>query len=366
MRDRRANQRGVALLLVLWIFMILGVLALDFARYMRDDAMAAVNFADETRGYYIALAGMNRAIWEAEQRLEDGEQDTNAPTIDPDEALEEKYKVPPDGDWHDGNFAGGGWSVRVVDEASRLSLNRMATDRYAPSLRRIVTNILTGGESTEGLDRQGEIIVNTVVDSILDWRDEEDELKHGPRGAESAYYLKLRPPYRARNGKFESPEELLLVRGVTSELFYGREGAPGLRDIFSVYGHGKLNICTAKPAVLQVVLGVQAWAIEELLQQRGEISEEGTCDDAFLELMRGRVEGIDPAMARLLTNTPPKVVSIEARGDIREQRNQSYVAAVVDLRPEASDAVHIKRWLDRAPWTGSLPSTGARPEDAES
>src|SRR6266704_3758672 len=67
---RRRGERGVALLLVLWMFMVLGVLALDFARYMRDDAMASVNLADETRGYYLALAGMNRAIFDAERRRE--------------------------------------------------------------------------------------------------------------------------------------------------------------------------------------------------------------------------------------------------------------------------------------------------------
>src|SRR5881409_1157277 len=69
-RTRRRGERGVALLLVLWVFMILGVLALDFARYMRDDAMASVNLADETQGYYLALAGMNRAIFDAERRRE--------------------------------------------------------------------------------------------------------------------------------------------------------------------------------------------------------------------------------------------------------------------------------------------------------
>src|SRR5213078_2004074 len=67
---RRRGERGVALLLVLWIFMVLGVLALDFARYMRDDAMASINLADETQGYYLALAGMNRAIFDAERRRE--------------------------------------------------------------------------------------------------------------------------------------------------------------------------------------------------------------------------------------------------------------------------------------------------------
>src|SRR5437870_10370638 len=67
---RRRGERGVALLLVLWIFMILGVLALDFARYMRDDAMASLNLADETQGYYLALAGMNRALFDAQRRRE--------------------------------------------------------------------------------------------------------------------------------------------------------------------------------------------------------------------------------------------------------------------------------------------------------
>src|SRR5437870_4066279 len=96
--------------------MILGVLALDFARYMRDDAMASVNLADETRGYYLALAGMNRAIFDAERRRE-----KNGPaappgtaaaapqgphTLDEDEE-DEGPLVPVDGQWHEGDFAGG-------------------------------------------------------------------------------------------------------------------------------------------------------------------------------------------------------------------------------------------------------------------
>src|SRR2546422_10549142 len=66
----RRRERGVALLLVLWIFVVLGVLAMDFARYIRDDAMAAVNFSEETRAYYIALAGMNRTIFDADRARE--------------------------------------------------------------------------------------------------------------------------------------------------------------------------------------------------------------------------------------------------------------------------------------------------------
>src|SRR6185295_13647262 len=68
---RRRGQRGIALVMVTWVFMILGVLAFDFARYMRDDAEAALNLAEETRNYYVAVGAMNRAIYDIEQGLHD-------------------------------------------------------------------------------------------------------------------------------------------------------------------------------------------------------------------------------------------------------------------------------------------------------
>src|SRR5690349_17316720 len=122
----RRGERGIALLLVLWVFMILGVLALDFARYMRDDAMATVNLAEETRGYYIALAGMNRAIYDVERKRDENPATGTAAnvggtvpkTIDTD-ADDDAVLVPADGEWHEGDFAGGRWSVRMVDEAGR-------------------------------------------------------------------------------------------------------------------------------------------------------------------------------------------------------------------------------------------------------
>src|SRR5207302_9459609 len=97
----RRRERGVALLLVLWIFVILGVLAVDFARYIRDDAMAAVNFAEETRAYYVALAGMNRTIFEADRAHERAAPGAPTPTPAVDDEDEDE-PLPADGQWHDG------------------------------------------------------------------------------------------------------------------------------------------------------------------------------------------------------------------------------------------------------------------------
>jgi DNA uptake protein ComE-like DNA-binding protein len=58
-----------------------------------------------------------------------------------------------------------------------------------------------------------------VADAIVDWRDTDDT--PSPYGAESDYYGSVQPPYRAKNGPFETVEELLLVKGVTPDLLYG-------------------------------------------------------------------------------------------------------------------------------------------------
>jgi type II secretory pathway component PulK len=55
--------------------------------------------------------------------------------------------------------------------------------------------------------------------AIVDWRDGNDEPLAS--GAESAYYLSLATPYRAKNAPFTTLDELLLVKGFTRQLLYG-------------------------------------------------------------------------------------------------------------------------------------------------
>src|SRR5204863_5090711 len=106
-------------------------------------AMAAVNFADETRGYYVALAGLNRALYEiaeakaagpagagnaaanaaAAKAAANGQQQ---PHVGLDDELERL--IPSDGQWHDGDFAGARWSVRINDEGSRIPINALRTN----------------------------------------------------------------------------------------------------------------------------------------------------------------------------------------------------------------------------------------------
>jgi len=355
-RPRRRRERGIALLLVLWIFMILGVLALDFARYMRDDAMAAINLADETRGYYLALAGMNRAIYDAERTRDQGNETATGTDATGqktphglDTGDQDPVLVPPDGEWHEGGFAGGRWSVRMTDEGSRIPINKVDFDVLKPVITNLVqAHIALGRRLGGGMDRRTAGRVDTVVDSILDWRDRGNEVR--PHGAESEYYLKRRVPYHAKNAFFDSPEELLLVRGVTPELYYGQDGVPGLRDVFSVYG-ATLNVGTATAAVFQALLGIDQAAAEDLVAQR-------TDGVPILDLVKAQLNTAgQPTLANLLApDATPRIVRIQARADMSETHNRSRVEAVVNLGGgDQSEGTRILRWLDRAPWEGIPP-----------
>ena len=80
------------------------------------------------------------------------------------------------------------------------------------------------------------------------------ELPGGSFSEFDQYYLSLTPSFQARHASFQEIEELLLVRGVTPDLFYGSytqdaEGRliphAGLRDCLSVYGStGSLDVNT--------------------------------------------------------------------------------------------------------------------------
>lgn len=61
----------------------------------------------------------------------------------------------------------------------------------------------------------------SLAAAIIDWRDADSEVTAG--GAEDETYLRRNPPHRAKNGNFESLDELRLVFGMDSEVLYGED-----------------------------------------------------------------------------------------------------------------------------------------------
>ena len=59
-----SSERGVALLIVLWIFIFLFVVAFDFSTGVREEATAAHRYSDDNQGYYLALAGFEQGLYD--------------------------------------------------------------------------------------------------------------------------------------------------------------------------------------------------------------------------------------------------------------------------------------------------------------
>jgi general secretion pathway protein K len=93
-----------------------------------------------------------------------------------------------------------------------------------------------------------------------------------------AFYQGQVPSFRARHASLEEIEELLFVRGVTPDLYYGHyiaaaDGsmveAPGLRDCVTTYRARRpgFDVNTAAPAVLALT-GLPPQAVEMIVNMR--------------------------------------------------------------------------------------------------
>jgi general secretion pathway protein K len=312
-----ANQRGIVLVVVLWLFIFLFVVALDFSASMREDAAAAQRYGEDVDDYYLALAGITegvyRLLWQPAQSGET-------------EAAEVSEQA--DGLWSEGELGTGLYRLRMVDEGGKVNLNRADED----ILRRIFRNL--------GVEEER---INILVDSILDWRDSDD--LHRVNGAESDYYQALPYPYSAKNGAFDAVEDLLWVRGMSPELFYGLgdDGLRGidLRDIFTVDSQlTRINLRTANAAVIHVLLGLSLKEAEKFVDDRRKLSEK-----TFADLLRLLAPSASGLLQQYFVFAPPSVVAIEAGGYQENSSTERRIRAVVRLGG-GNRSVEILRWLD--------------------
>jgi general secretion pathway protein K len=318
------NQRGVALLVVLWIFIFLLVVAFDFSASVREEATAAHRYSDETQGYYIALAGFERGVYEFLQ------QSTGRDAL----ATQKKADIF-DGDWHEEALGGGAFRVRWVDEGGKININRADED----TLRRIFTNL--------GIEEPNKAI---LVDSIMDWRDPDD--LHRASGAENDYYRSLTPPYTAKNGPFDTVEDLLWVRGMTPELFYGYGDAQadraentqraGLREIFTVDSPiDRVNLRTASADVIHALTGIPLEKSRRFVDERKKLSDKTLAD--LLPLLG---IGASDAALQQFVFANPAVVTVEAEGRPTESRLSRRVKGVVRAAGGGRE-FELMRWIDR-------------------
>ncbi len=240
-RGRRNHEQGAALILVLLMISVLVVVAVETLRAMQVEEAGARYFQDSFQAEALAKSGVHVAM---ALLLKDGEENQvdhlGEPWAQVGQAGSEALPL-----GEIGTLEG-----RVMDESGKYPINALVDDKGAlrPGHQQVLERLLTNPPFQMEAEE-----AKALTAAIKDWLDPDDEPTEGG-GAESDYYQSQAKPHGCKNGPMTSLAELLLVRGMTEAIYHGKEGGPGLKDLVTVYGGGRININTAGPEVLQALL----------------------------------------------------------------------------------------------------------------
>lgn len=178
-------RKGLVLVMVLWAVVLLMVIVTAIGRKSRLDTKVCHATTGRLHCKWACRAGLETAIAALNEDFR---------------ASDSLFDLWSDNeDFNDVELEGCQFTVQVTDEAAKLNINTATKEQ-----------LLELPDMTD-----------EIADAILDWRDKDDSPKGA--GVESGYYKNLHYGYNIRNGDFRTIRELLLVKGVTSELLYGED-----------------------------------------------------------------------------------------------------------------------------------------------
>jgi len=250
------NNQGVAILVTIAVTTVLIAITFEFNRKTRSVIASTAAIRDQYTLSYMTSSGVNAAM----AMLIKDKLESETDTIQEDWANPDKIAFL----LEDIPFEDGKVTVSISDELSRIQVNaivkfpegRESNDAQMFMWDRFLSYFISQDDLLE------EIEPGTIITSVKDWLDSgDDDAITGLNGAESAYYQSLDPPYSSKNGQLTYLDELSLIRGITSDLFYGHGERPGISGYMTIYGitdsgayEGKININTAELPVLTALL----------------------------------------------------------------------------------------------------------------
>lgn len=231
------DNRGVALILAVVFVVLLTVITFEYVYETNVDAALVENYNAELEAYIAARSAIANGFALLEADLLD---DMEGGGVYYD-SLEDSwaYGVPYEA-LNDAVMLCG-----IDDEYGKIPLNALLSpDGEEENL--LVAEALRALFRMRGAEED-------PVDNILDWMDPTGEGRFGGTGDQ--YYTGLEVPYGAKRAPMDSVEELLLVRGVTPEVYFGDPEAEQrpLHELVTVRGdpNGRININTARFEALE-------------------------------------------------------------------------------------------------------------------
>lgn len=314
------DEQGTVLLLVTLTLALISVLILTWAREWRTEITLTSNFLEVRKSRRLAEAGIYYALGklisarnqEAAARQAAGQQPLTLTSPDTWRLDQQPQLL---------EFPEGQAEVRLADEGGKLNLNQVSEE------------VLIRFFNTLGIP---ELKARIMVDAILDWRSQGEQPR--PYGAKSSYYLRLEPPYVAKNGRFETVTELAWVRG-----FENSPLVPRLTDLLTVQPVGRaINLNTAPLQVLQAV-GFSPDAATTLItaRQQEPLRNLQDVEKLLAEPLTGKRQQFSFATSLFFT--------IKSTGMVKNSKGPYTVMAIIKLQPNKPIPWDIVTWMDDFP-----------------
>jgi general secretion pathway protein K len=326
---------GIALVSVLWILVLLTAIVAEFAYSMRTEVNITRNFKEAAQAHYIARAGVIRAVVGIIQERDKAKDVNNADEVSPDNTWRVNAPIAPQ------SFGSGQFSVHIDNTAGLIDLNTAGDN-----LLRLMVDTLDVPDTEK----------DVIVDSILDWRDTDN--LHRLNGAENKFYQALPKPYACKNAPFDSVEELLLVRGISPELFY-----KNLRPIVTVTEVrkikkaskrrsrrrsrtravvGQINLNAAPRKLLEALPQMTSELVQNLIDYR--MDQDLISIDEVRDLIGEQTFSlISPYMTLALS----PYYTIYAEGRISGSSVRQVIRAMVKIDPNQPAGYQVVNWQDR-------------------
>lgn len=323
------TDTGIILIALLWILIALSGIALSFSREGYVEIAAARNAQTLEDSYFIARAGISTAIYRLMEKN----------LVSPVRRVQ--LQETPDAvdlGTINGNFEDGVYRVDIQDESGKINLNTVASEQLHALAE--VLEIPRGD-------------ADVIVDSIQDWRDADRLFRLN--GAEDDYYQSLNPPYKAKNGRFDTVEELLLVKGVSPAYFYGYPEKTiddsvvykyGLSRYVTVYSNrNQINVNYAPIPVLRSVPGMPAEAAKWIYERRLAKPFNNT-----LEITSEIPIKLEPQVMSFLTIERTNVFTLTASARAGRSKARRVIRTVISLqRGRSSVPYQTLYWNENVP-----------------
>ncbi|WP_417656363.1 type II secretion system minor pseudopilin GspK [Pseudidiomarina aestuarii] len=207
MSSSKPQQRGVALIIVLLVVAIVAVVAMSLSERLQTSVLRTANLQQAEQGhwYWVSAETIVRDLLQTELV-----EDDFTAHLQQEWALQsssgQRYPV-----------EGGDIQGVIKDQHSCFNVNSMRLpedqqgllERRKTQFRMLLMAVLEDGD---------QYTIDTIVDSTVDWLDEDQNLVSS-YGAEDADYESREFPYRTGNTYLAEYSELRLIRGVTPQIY---------------------------------------------------------------------------------------------------------------------------------------------------